>query len=46
MITAQVELPDMLAQNSQAAGPPPPQALKGILREQLKRPRRLLGAPE
>lgn len=37
MTTVQVELPDVLAQNAQAAGLLTPQALEAMLREQLKR---------
>ena len=37
MTTIQVELPDVLAQRAQAAGPLAPQALETMLREQLKR---------
>lgn len=37
MTTVQVELPDALAQNAQAAGLLTPWALEAMLREQLKR---------
>ncbi len=37
MTTVQVELPDVLAQNAQAAGLLTPQAMETMLREQLKR---------
>ena len=37
MTTVQVELPDALAQNAQAAGLLTPQAMEAMLREQLRR---------
>ena len=37
MTTVQVELPDVLAQNAQAAGLLTPEAMEAMLRQQLKR---------